>query len=525
MSPDEREFDPPPTAAQALAELAAALQAAGPAAEQLAGCLTPLAALSGRAGVALYLRAESGELERRARLGEGVPFPQQLPLPPPWPALAPSAGPTLRAIAREDAGERPLAEALAAPGDPPALLLAFGGPGPAAGLCLFAGAGATALAGPAAASLVQAGALLGFWQEAQRLRAEARVVRQRFQDLSLSSADHIWELDAQGRYCYNSDGVRLLLGYRPVEMSGRRPLDFVHPEDRGRLRRVMAQARTRREPLSELVHRALGADGDEIYVESRAIPILGTAGELLGYRGVDRNITDWFQAKRVLEETITGTCEALSRMVELRDPYTKGHSVRVATLAVFLARRLGRSPYELRGLQLMGLLHDIGKVGIPTEILSKPGRLGPEELELMRQHPQMGYEILRDISFPWPVAAAVLQHHERLDGSGYPQGLTGNEQMWQVRVLAVADLLEAMATDRPYRPGLGPDLALKELRQQRGQLYDAEVVDAVLAAAATGELAELLAASPPVGPAEREGLAREAVHARPAPAREPLPAR
>jgi HD-GYP domain-containing protein (c-di-GMP phosphodiesterase class II) len=160
----------------------------------------------------------------------------------------------------------------------------------------------------------------------------------------------------------------------------------------------------------------------------------------------------------------------------------------------------------------MGLLHDIGKVGIPTEILSKPSRLSPEELELMRQHPQMGYDILKDISFPWPVAAVVLQHHERLDGSGYPQGLTGPELMWQVRLMAVADLLEAMATDRPYRPGLGLDVALRELEQQRGLLYDAEIVDAALAAAATGELAALLdrPALPAAGDSAAFGLA--AVH-------------
>ncbi len=219
-----------------------------------------------------------------------------------------------------------------------------------------------------------------------------------------------------------------------------------------------------------------------------------------------RHSHDGFQAKRAMEETLIGTCEALGRMVELRDPYTKGHSVRVAAIALLLGKHLGRSADELQGLQLMGLLHDIGKVGIPTEILSKPSRLGPEELELMRQHPQMGYDILKDISFPWPVAAAVLQHHERLDGSGYPQGLTGGDLMWQVRTLAVADLLEAMATDRPYRPGLGLDLALRELEQQRGLLFDAEIVDIALAAATRGELAALLDRRPepalvePVGP-------------------------
>jgi len=316
-----------------------------------------------------------------------------------------------------------------------------------------------------------------------------------------------------------------------------RGLDPAVPLEAGLLERLRAAGR--RTALLVPFHaqgRLFGfcllADPASLPLGGRRARTLGQAGLLLGLRlaaaahaeaarelelrfadlsrsSVDRNITDWFQAKRIMEETLTGTCEALGRMVELRDPYTKGHSVRVAAIAVLLGERLGHSPYELQGLQLMGLLHDIGKVGIPTEILSKPTRLGPEELELMRQHPRMGYEILKDISFPWPVAAAVLQHHERLDGSGYPQGLTGAELMWQVRLLAVADLLEAMATDRPYRPGLGLEVALRELEQQRGLLFDAEIVDAALAAAGRGELAALMA---------RESLPAAAEPASPFPA-------
>ncbi len=486
-----------------LGELARLLGAAGSGEATLAAALPLLAAIGRCSDGALYVAAGPQGWRRLAAHGDGSLFPARLPAD----GLA-TAGDSPALPRHLDPALPPDADllaALAAAGRPRALVVPFPAQGRLPGLCLLADRGERPLGRRRAAALAQAGALLGLRLVADDLEARVGELDLRFTDLSLSSADHIWELDVRGRYSYNSKGSALLLGYRPSEMHGRRPLDFVHPEDRRRLRSAIAQARASRQPLGELVHRAIAADGSEVYVESRAFPILDAEGRLRGYRGVDRNITDWFQAKRVMEETLIGTCEALGRMVELRDPYTKGHSVRVAALAVLLGKRLGRAGYELQGLQLMGLLHDIGKVGIPTEILSKPSRLSPEELELMRQHPQMGYDILKDISFPWPVAAVVLQHHERLDGSGYPQGLTGPELMWQVRLMAVADLLEAMATDRPYRPGLGLDVALRELGQQRGLLYDAEIVDAALAAAAAGELASLL--DRPALPAAGEGAA------------------
>ncbi|MBN2170062.1 MAG: PAS domain S-box protein [Candidatus Krumholzibacteriota bacterium] len=338
------------------------------------------------------------------------------------------------------------------------------------------------------AALDQVGALVGARLADSQLERQIRDLGARFKDLTETSADHIWETDAQCRYTWNSPSLRFILGYDPGDLSGRTPADFAHPDDREDLRERLASALKDRQPLQGRVHRVIGSDGMAVHVESRAFPIFDEEGGLVGLRGMDRNITDWFEAKRILEDTLTGTCEALSRMVELRDPYTKGHSTRVAHLAVIIGRSLGRSEYELQGLHLMGLLHDIGKVGIPTEILSKPDRLTTEELALVRQHPTMGYDILKDISFPWPVAAAVLQHHERLDGSGYPQGLEGAEIMWQVRLLGVADLLEAMATHRPYRPGLGWERALQELTLNKGLLYDPEIVDAVLRMDAEGAL-------------------------------------
>ncbi len=340
--------------------------------------------------------------------------------------------------------------------------------------------------------LTQLGAQLGQTRDIRVLRLEMSEMRIRFDDVSESSSDHIWEVDHQGRYVYNSGGANELLGLPAEDLCGRKPVDFIHPEDRALAINTLDELRSKGQPVQGLVHRILAADGKEAYVETRAFPIFDQHGNVSGYRGVDRNITDWFESKRIMDETLIGTCEALSLMVELRDPYTKGHSVRVAQLAVFLGEKIGRSPYELQGLRLMGLLHDIGKVGIPTEILSKPGRLSSEEMELMQQHPEMSYEILKGISFPWPIANVVRHHHERLDGSGYPDGIEGDELPWQVRLMSVADVLEAMATDRPYRPGLGLERAVKELELNKGLLYDSKIVELVIRLCETGELQELL---------------------------------
>ncbi|MCP4545727.1 MAG: PAS domain S-box protein [bacterium] len=338
--------------------------------------------------------------------------------------------------------------------------------------------------------LSHCGDFIGQFIHTQELKEEITLHNNRFRDLIESSVDHIWEVDREGKYVYNSPNLTQVIGFTPEEVLGCRPSDYVHPEDREEVVTLLKQLQRDKQPLRGMVYRVLNADDKILYIESRAFPIFDEAGDVSGYRGVDRNISDWFEKQHILEETLIGTCEALSRMVELRDPYTKGHSVRVANLMMFIGGHLGRSPYELQGLRLMGLLHDIGKIGIPTEILSKPGKLTLEEMELMRLHPQMSYDILKDISFPWPVAKVVLQHHERLNGSGYPNGLDSDEIMWQVRLLAVADLLEAMSTNRPYRAGLGLDLAVKELELGRNVLFDNEIVNTIVRLHESGALAK-----------------------------------
>lgn len=184
------------------------------------------------------------------------------------------------------------------------------------------------------------------------------------------------------------------------------------------------------------------------------------------------------QSAEKLRSGLEETVRVVATMVEMRDPYTSGHQQRVADLARAIATEMGMPEEQRYGLHLAGLIHDLGKIQIPAEILSKPGRLTETEFSLIKAHPQTGYDVLKNIKFPWPIAQIVWQHHERLDGSGYPQGLKGGDILLEARILCVADVVEAMASHRPYRPGLGLPTALDEIRKNRGKFYDSDVVDA-----------------------------------------------
>jgi HD-GYP domain-containing protein (c-di-GMP phosphodiesterase class II) len=177
-----------------------------------------------------------------------------------------------------------------------------------------------------------------------------------------------------------------------------------------------------------------------------------------------------------LTDALTATVAAMSITMEMRDPYTAGHETRVADISNAIGREMGWSEDRLLGLRLASLVHDIGKIKIPSEILTKPTRLTPAEMAMIREHPETAYIILKDIPFTWPVAEIVRQHHEMMDGSGYPQGLTADEILPEARVMAVSDIVEAMASARPYRPALGLDVALAEVERLSGTKLDSEVV-------------------------------------------------
>ncbi len=186
------------------------------------------------------------------------------------------------------------------------------------------------------------------------------------------------------------------------------------------------------------------------------------------------------EAEERLRAALTSTIEAMAATLEARDPYTAGHQRRVADLAAAIAREMGLPADTVEGIHFGALIHDLGKVQVPAELLAKPTKLTKLEFELIKTHPQAGYDIVKNIKFPWRVAEMVHQHHERLDGSGYPQGLKGDEIALEARVLAVADVVEAMASHRPYRPGLGIEVALKEITSRRGAWFEPAVVDACI---------------------------------------------
>ncbi|MDQ6981759.1 MAG: HD domain-containing phosphohydrolase, partial [Mariprofundus sp.] len=203
--------------------------------------------------------------------------------------------------------------------------------------------------------------------------------------------------------------------------------------------------------------------------------------------GMLRDITERKRAEKEIDESsqklkksLEGTIHAIASAEEMRDPYTAGHQDRVAEIACAIGQEMALKDDIIEGIQMGGKIHDIGKIHLPSEILSKPTRLTEIEYLLIQGHSQVGYDILKDIDFPWPVADIAHQHHERMDGSGYPQGLKGEEICLEARIVAVADVVEAMTNHRPYRPGLGIEKALAEIERGRGSIYDTDVADACL---------------------------------------------
>jgi HD-GYP domain-containing protein (c-di-GMP phosphodiesterase class II) len=209
-----------------------------------------------------------------------------------------------------------------------------------------------------------------------------------------------------------------------------------------------------------------------------------------GTRLLQATVRDISDQKRIEEEiqrilenlrkSFSTIIQVLVSAVEVRDPYTSGHQTRSADLARAIATEMGLPQEKIEGIRMAGSIHDIGKLSIPSDILSKPTKLSELEFSLIKEHSRKGYEMLKDVESPWPLAEIVYQHHERMDGSGYPRNLKGAEMLIEARILAVADVVEAMASHRPYRAGLGIDAALSEIEKNRGIFYDDAVADACL---------------------------------------------
>jgi len=261
---------------------------------------------------------------------------------------------------------------------------------------------------------------------------------------------------------------------------------FVPEEDREGLMRVFKKIVEHGEQtLNE--NRVISKTGKVYFIEWHGKPVFGPDGSFDFFVGVGIDITkrkdiekSLTQSLERLRRSISGIVDAISMTVEIRDPYTAGHQRRVAWLARAIAQEMGLSSEMVEGVRSAGQIHDIGKIAVPAEILTMPRKLTPIEFSIIKTHPEMGYNILKDIDFPYPLADIVLQHHERLDGSGYPKGIKGDEIIIESRILAVADVVEAIASHRPYRPAQGIDIALGEIEINKGILYDEKAVDACI---------------------------------------------
>ncbi|MEJ2407370.1 MAG: PAS domain S-box protein [Candidatus Thiodiazotropha sp.] len=329
-------------------------------------------------------------------------------------------------------------------------------------------------------------------EEVKRARKQAEKAllesEAKFRSLVESTSDWIWEVDETGNYTYSSPQVYDILGYQADEVIGRSVLDYMLPDDARKYHEQISSIAAQRQHFHLLENANLHKDGRVVYLETSGVPMLDSQGKLVGYRGINRDITERKEvdkerraSAKKLEKTLLQTIEAVAATLEARDPYTAGHQRQVAALVRAIATEMGLSEVKISGLYLAALIHDLGKISVPAEILNKPGKLNRIELELIKEHAQTGYDILKDILFPSPIAEMVLQHHERLDGSGYPLHLKDGEILLESKILAVADVVEAMTFYRPYRPGLGLEAALQEITDNRGVLYDEQVVDTCIA--------------------------------------------
>jgi PAS domain S-box-containing protein len=278
-----------------------------------------------------------------------------------------------------------------------------------------------------------------------------------------------------------------LLGHSRDDLLGKNDYDFFPKEQADFFTQKDQEVLHRKELLDIAEESVQTRKKGERILHTKKVPILDANGEPEYLLGISEDITDRKRAEEHLKETLDSlrkafgtTIQVMVSAVEVRDPYTSGHQIRSADLAIAIATEMGLPQEKIDGIRMAGSIHDIGKLSIPAEILSKPTKLSEIEFSLIKEHSRKGYEMLKDVESPWQLAEIVLQHHERMDGSGYPRKLKGDEILMEARILAVADVLEAMASHRPYRAGLGIDAALAEIENNKGTIYDSNAADACL---------------------------------------------
>jgi PAS domain S-box-containing protein/putative nucleotidyltransferase with HDIG domain len=324
-------------------------------------------------------------------------------------------------------------------------------------------------------------------RERKRAEDELRESEERLRDIMFSIADWVWEVDENGVYTYSSQKGIDLFGESRRDIIGKTPFDFMPPDEAKRVAAIFSEIVANKAPIKDLENWNIRGNGERICLLTNGVPILDEKGNIKGYRGVDKDITDSKRAEERLKETLENlknalntTIQVMVSAVEIRDPYTAGHQIRSADLACAIAAEMGLPKEQVGAIRMAGSIHDIGKLSIPAEILSKPTKLSDLEFSMIKEHARKGFEMLKDVESPWPLAEIVYQHHERMDGSGYPRNLKGEEICMEARILTVADVVEAMASHRPYRAGLGSEAALNEIQKNRGIFYDDAVADACL---------------------------------------------
>ncbi|HRV43979.1 MAG TPA: PAS domain S-box protein, partial [Smithellaceae bacterium] len=310
---------------------------------------------------------------------------------------------------------------------------------------------------------------------------------EKYRTILESIEDGYFEQDLAGNFVFVNDSMSRIYGYSKEELIGLNYKQYTDLESGRKCYQIYLNIYKTGKPGKVVDFDIIRKDGTRRHVESSVSLIRDNAGTPVAFRGIVRDVTERKQAEEALAQSfarlrdaLSATVQATAMIVETRDPYTAGHQRRVADLGRAIAVEMKLTDEQIEGVHMAGMVHDLGKISVPSEILSKPTRLTDLESRLIKTHSQSGYDILKDIEFPWPIARIVLEHHERMNGSGYPNGLKGDQSLPESRILSVADAVEAMASHRPYRPGLGIDAALAEIEANRGVLYDPLVVDACL---------------------------------------------
>jgi PAS domain S-box-containing protein len=315
----------------------------------------------------------------------------------------------------------------------------------------------------------------------KRVEEELKLSEERYRSIFEDAQEGIFRSTPDGKMIMANQAMAKMFGYESPEelMTGITDLarqHYVNPEDRRKLKEILEEHGFVKGYEAQLYRK----DGNIIWISMTMHVARDEKGQILYYDGIDEDITNRKQAVERIKKALGATVRAIAVIVETRDPYTAGHQRRVADLARAISTEMNLPTDKIDGIRTAAVIHDLGKISVPAEILTKPTKLTDLEFGIIKTHAQSGYDILKDIEFPWPIARMVLEHHERMDGSGYPNGLLAEETLLESRILAAADVVEAMASHRPYRPSLGIDAALKELENNKGKLYDTSVVDACL---------------------------------------------